>query len=368
MSNPYNKITSVIKMDTRKGGYGTHRIELPNIVLVGIGILNSLGNVVKELGFKRALIVSGEKTYNIAGKRSLNYLSQHEIVSDHIIVEDANMDTIFKITKKVYDFESDVVLGIGGGRNIDLAKLASYKSQIRFISIPTIASHDGIASSLASIKTTSKPYSIKAKPPVAVLMDSWVIAESPYRYTASGCGDIISKLVEVKDWVLAHRENGDYYGGYASSLSLMSSKLVMDKAAEIRKRTDDGIRTLLEALVSCGVAMSIAGSSRPCSGSSHLFSHSLDIIADNPALHGEQCGVGAIMMAKLHKLNWKEIKAKLELIGAPTTAEDLGLSKENIIEALVKAKKIRPERYTILNKISLNYAKAKALAEETFVI
>jgi glycerol-1-phosphate dehydrogenase [NAD(P)+] len=203
---------------------------------------------------------------------------------------------------------------------------------------------------------------------MAVVIDSKIIAESPYRFTASGCGDIISKATEVRDWRLAHEENGDYYGGYAASLSLMSSEHVMNSADLISKRTQEGIRTLLEALVSCGVAMSIAGSSRPTSGSAHLFSHALDMIAEKPALHGEQCGVGVIMMAKLHGLDWDVYQDSLSTIGAPTTAKELDIEQETIVKALTIAHTIRPERYTLLNKIKLDHESARALAESTGVI
>ena len=148
----------------------------------------------------------------------------------------------------------------------------------------------------------------------------------------------------------------------------MSSNLIMRNAHLIRERQEDGYRTLLEALVSCGVAMSIAGSSRPCSGSAHLFSHTLDMIAPEPALHGEQCGVGAIMMARLHGLDWKSIRETLGVIGAPTTAQDLGISQEIVVDALVKARTIRPERYTILNDAKLTEKSATSLAKECMVI
>ena len=131
---------------------------------------------------------------------------------------------------------------------------------------------------------------------------------------------------------------------------------------------DAGYRTLLEALVSCGVAMSIAGSSRPCSGSEHLFSHALDVIAPRAALHGELCGVGTIMMARLHGLDWRSIADCLRRVGAPATAAELGIDREKIVEALVRARSIRPERYTILDQAELTREKAAALAEECGII
>jgi glycerol-1-phosphate dehydrogenase [NAD(P)+] len=345
-----------------------HRINLPRTVIVGETILTKLSDICKEQHFNTALIVTGKTTYKIAGKETEEILEASNIPSNCKFIKDATLETVESVIKAVQKQEAEVVIGVGGGRNIDVAKLAAAKTERFFISVPTVASHDGIASSLASVKGMERPYTVKATSPIAVVIDSAIISESPYRFTASGCGDVISKTVEVEDWRLAHIENGDYYGAYAGSLSLMSSVHVMNSATIIRDRTQEGIRTLLEALVSCGVAMSIAGSSRPTSGSSHLFSHALDQISDSPALHGEQCGLGVIMMSKLHGQDWREIKRSLEVIGAPVNAQQLGFEEETIINALTNASCIRPERYTILSKIKLDQDKAKKLAKETGII
>lgn len=345
-----------------------HRIDLPRVVLVGRGVLGSLGGVCNELGLKRLLIVTGRRTYEIAGKQALEMLREAGFQADVVFVTNADLYTVEKVRDEAATIGADAVIGVGGGRTIDVAKLSASKSGTYFVSVPTTAAHDGIASCLASIKGLGRPYSMKANAPIAVLADSRIIAESPYRFTASGCGDIVSKAVSVRDWRLAYEENGEYYGEYASSLALMSSNLVMRNARLIRERSEEGYRTLLEALVSCGVAMSIAGSSRPCSGSEHLFSHTLDMIAPEAALHGEQCGVGTIMMANLHGLDWRAIRESLRVIGAPTTSQELGIDEETIVEALVKARTIRPERYTILNKVNLTEDRARGLARECEVI
>lgn len=345
-----------------------HRIDLPRIVLVGRGVIGSLVEVCQELGLQRPLIVTGKTTYKIAGKQAQDLLAEDGYQVYTTFVNNAELGTVEKVEKEAVERDIDCVIGVGGGRTIDVAKLSASESGSSFISVPTTASHDGIASCLASIKGLGKPYSMKANSPVAVLADSRIIIESPYRFTASGCGDVISKAVSVRDWRLAHEENGEYYGEYAASLALMGSNLIMRNAGLIRERSEEGYRTLLEALVSCGVAMSIAGSSRPCSGSEHLFSHTLDMIAPDAALHGEQCGVGTIMMGKLHGLDWVAIRESLSVIGAPTSAQELGIDDETVIEAMVRANTIRPERYTILNKEKLTKDSARALAKACKVI
>ena len=345
-----------------------HRINLPRIVLLGRGVIESLDEVFLELGLSRPLIVTGKNTYGIAGKRVQELMEESGYEPEVVFCSNADLDTVYRVKNRALIKKADAVIGVGGGRTIDVAKLSAFQSDAFFISVPTTASHDGIASSSASIKGSGKPYSVKANPPLAVLADSHIISNSPYRFTASGCGDVISKAVSVRDWQLAHEENGEYYGEYAASLALMSSNLIRRNALIIREHLEEGVRTLLEALVSCGVSMSIAGSSKPCSGSGHLFSHTLDVIAPGAAMHGEQCGVGTIMMAKLHGLDWESIRESLKLIGAPTTASELNITSDTLVEALVKAKDIRPERYTILNKFILTKALARELAEDCGVI
>lgn len=144
--------------------------------------------------------------------------------------------------------------------------------------------------------------------------------------------------------------------------------MVIKSADSIKKGLEESARIVVKALISSGIAMSIAGSSRPASGSEHKFSHALDIVAPKPALHGEQCGVGTIMMMYLHGKDWKFIRDTLKKINAPTNAYELGIDPEYIIEALTMAHKIRKERYTILGDRGLTRAAAKRLAEVTGVI
>jgi glycerol-1-phosphate dehydrogenase [NAD(P)+] len=344
-------------------------MQLPREVLVGNGTIERISEICQKLGFtKSALIIAGHKTHDIAGKTVKELLEREGVEINTLLVETATVKDVDAVEERISKLRPQVVFGVGGGTKIDVAKCGSAQQEIPFISVPTTASHDGIASPLSSIKGFEKPYSLMSQAPIAIIADTDIIMKSPWRFTVSGCGDILAKCTSVRDWKLAHEVTNEYYGTYAASLASMSSSLVMERAIDIREQTQEGIRTLLEALVSCGVAMSIAGNSRPCSGSEHMFSHALDIVAPKPALHGEQCGVGSVMMAKLHGLDWEDMRSTLRLLGAPTTATELGMSESIVIEALVRAKSIRPERYTILSEVNLTSSTARSLAESCGVI
>jgi len=344
-------------------------MQLPREVIVGKGTLQRVPEVARRLGLKgKVLVIAGSKSYNIAGRAICSLLEEAGLSVEVLQITAMSIKDLTTIEKQIETSKPQVLFGVGGGTIIDAAKISSGSQNIPFISIPTTVSHDGIASPLASIKGSDKPYSILVQAPLAIVADIDIIAQAPWRFVTSGCGDVISKFTAVKDWKLAHQEFNEYYGGYAASLALMSAKLVIENAELMVYRKDEGLRVLLEALISCGVAMSIAGSSRPCSGSEHLFSHALDMVNSHHAMHGEQCGVGSILTAYLYRANWQKIRNTLKLIGAPTTASELGVNDVDVVKALEVAAKIRPERYTILHKLNLDFEACKKTAKATGVI
>ncbi len=346
-----------------------HAMQLPRDIWIGPGALQQLIAVCRGLGVHAsAFILSGPRVYDVVTHAILRSLEDAGYAVTCTCVDTASLQAVQAAKAHIEAVNPNLVLGVGGGKAIDVAKLSSTLAHKPFISVPTAASHDGISSPRASLQDAGEVTSIQAQAPLAILADTDVIAQAPYRLTASGCGDVIAKYTAVHDWEAAYKQTHEYYGAYAANLARMSATLVLDNAHAIAQQGEDGLRILLEALISCGVAMSIAGSSRPCSGSEHLFSHALDRVAATPALHGEQCGVGAIMMAYLQKQDWRRLREKLQILGAPTTAAELGVDATVIVEALILAHTIRPDRPTVLGHEGLTRDAARALAEATHVL
>ncbi len=343
------------------------RIELPREVWMGPRVLAQVADVCRRLcPGKRALIVADPTTFKLVGCKVENQLKRAKFQACHTLIQQADMATVSRVRKLIAG-KVDFLLGVGGGRCIDVAKLSSFQEAKPFVSVPTAASHDGIASSRASIRGGKKPTSIETHTPIAIIADTLVIKRAPHRLLAAGCGDLVANLTAVLDWRLAHRLGGEPYSEYAATLSLVSAQVVLESAEVINRHTEESVRKVVKALISSSVAMAIAGSSRPASGAEHLFSHALDLVAPKPALHGEQCGVGTIMMAHLHGEDWQAIREALRTIGAPTNARELGIPARYIVKALTIARRIRPERYTIL-KNGLKPRAAEELAKVTEVI
>ena len=342
-------------------------MELPRLIVVGEKNINDIGSFLKSLkNIKKVSLVSGNNVKKIVQSKIESSLSASKIQMVWHLAETNDKRSIKKIEQNVGKSKSELIVGVGGGRSVDIAKIIGFNLDLPFVSIPTSASHDGIASPFVSIKG-NKPHSLVATAPLGVFVDVDIIKKAPKKLLASGCGDLIAKITAVRDWQLGRDKTGEYYGRYSADLALMSAKILMEHSSRFSKKGLD-VREVVEALISAGVASCIAGSSRPCSGAEHLFSHAVDKLEPGIGLHGEKCGIGAIMIAKLQGQDWRKIVKTLKSVGAPTTAKEIGLKSEVLAEALTIAQSLRPERYTILKEANMNENKAINLAKSTKVL
>ncbi|HHT18749.1 MAG: NAD(P)-dependent glycerol-1-phosphate dehydrogenase [Euryarchaeota archaeon] len=344
-----------------------NRVKLPREIHSGPGVITETGSICKDLKLTgKLLVATGPHTLKVAGEKVIESLNAYDFDADTVIVEKASTDAVRQVQDSMGSV--DAVLGVGGGKVIDVAKMAATNLGVHSISIPTAASHDGISSPRASIKNQEGSVSMEVEPPVGIIADTQIISQAPFRLLAAGCGDIISNYTAILDWKLAHRLLNEDFSDSSAALSLITAETMIKSAGDIKEGLIESAAIVVKALISSGMAISIAGNSRPASGAEHKFSHALDIIAPEPALHGEQCGIGSIMMMYLHGGDWEFIRDTLKTIKAPINASQLGIDPQYIIEALTKSHTIRKERYTILGDRGLTEKAAETLARKTRVI
>ncbi len=345
-------------------------IRLPRNVLVGHGVIDQTVAVVDDLHLTgRPLLVTSPTPRKLAAEPIAAAFEETGIDPAIVTVEEATFGAVESVLEAAEREQTDYLIGVGGGKAIDIAKMATDHLNMGFLSVPTAASHDGIVSNRGSVPDGDTRHSVAAEPPLAVVADTELLANAPWELTTAGCADIISNYTAVMDWRLAHRLKNVEYSEYAAALAEMTAEILVGNADMIRPGLEDSAWIVTKALVSSGVAMSIAGSSRPASGAEHLFSHQLDRLAPGAALHGHQVGVGSIMSAYLHGGDrgfWTDIRAALSSIDAPTTAAELGIDDETVIEALTTCHEIR-DRYTILGD-GMDEQAAREVARTTGVI
>jgi glycerol-1-phosphate dehydrogenase [NAD(P)+] len=249
----------------------------------------------------------------------------------------------------------DAVVGIGGGRTIDVAKYAASLKGLPMVAVPTNLAHDGIASPVASLEHDGRKGSYGVQIPIAVVVDVDYVRTCPPDQLRSGVGDALSNLSALADWELAGRERGEPIDGLAASFAHAGAESLLHRTDELTSETF--LTALAEALVLSGLAMAAAGSSRPCSGACHEISHAVDALFPGRATHGSQVAVGALFACFLREDEILEpLDAAFSRHGVSRVPRDIGLTEEEFTAAVAVAPSTRPDRYTILEHLDLDEA------------
>ncbi len=292
---------------------------------------------------QRILIVSdaeGAKSYGEYLVKALNTCC-YMFIKGGTIVDVRNVEA--KIKKEA----PDLVLGIGGGRILDTVKLASSRTYIPFVLVPTSLSHDGIISPVAVIDFDGEVRSVGAIAPNGVVVDIGIIEKAPKILKLAGCGDLVSNLSALEDWKLAAKYKGEKIDYFAYMLSKTGARNIIFSEYEPFSR--NFLKDLAEGLAASGLSMIIAGNSRPASGAEHLISHALDIILGRKNPHGIQVGVATIFTQALRGKDTGKIIEFYKKIGFPLSPMEIGVDRETFMEAVKLAPATRKGRFTILD-------------------
>lgn len=262
---------------------------------------------------------------------------------------------------------ADAIVAIGGGRSLDVGKLAAARAGLALIAVPTQLSHDGICSPVAVVPNREgRAESVGAIHPRAVFLSLPTLVGAPVESVAAGLGDLVANPLALKDWALAAEhglEDVDQRSWDLSVESFRSIEPYLD-TDPIESLKDPGfLRTLADALVLSGMAMICSGTSRPASGAEHEISHAADRLFGGVAMHGAQVAFGCIFSVALYGEDTEAFRARLRRLGLPEHPDTLGLGEEDVVRLLLAAPETRPGRFTILEDADLDEAKAKALIQ-----
>ncbi|MBD3405764.1 MAG: iron-containing alcohol dehydrogenase [Candidatus Lokiarchaeota archaeon] len=247
--------------------------------------------------------------------------------------------------------QADIIIGFGGGRSIDTAKLLAREYSIDWVSVPTAASHDGIASDVASVIQNGYRYSKKCKSPIAVIADIDIIEQAPTILRKAGTGDIICKVSSLAEWKLAHDHNDEEF--------LEEVYNLVESALQSVLRNDD-LESLIQAEIDSGKAMNLAQSSRPCSGTEHAISHAMD--RRNQNLHGIQVAFATPLCVHfLKQVDYTkhrpiDIQEYMRDRDMPLTFEDMKLTREQFLDDIHHALRImgKRKRYSVLEHLNVD--------------
>lgn len=324
-------------------------------------------NVIDEVLFKneikgKILYVSGPIVDKLYGARVKYQLKSIGHVEEEI-VDYNTISYSMSLAERIISEDIDCIVGVGGGKVLDVSKYAAFISKKPFLSIPTNIANDGVASPIAVLKKKDdKPKSLGAKSPEMLIIDTDIIAESPVHYIKAGIGDTISNYTALLDWKLACERQKDEMNGYAYLMSKTSLNALMNASQEIIDKKF--IKLLANSLVLSGIAMDFAGTSRPVSGSEHLFSHALDFYSPKKNLHGIQVALGTVAVLKLMGLPYDEVLNYLKRFEVEVNPLALQIEEKVFVQCMQMAPSMRSNRYTFLHEADLSNKNLEKIYKE----
>jgi glycerol-1-phosphate dehydrogenase [NAD(P)+] len=177
-------------------------------------------------------------------------------------------------------------------------------------------------------------------------------------------GDAVSNISAIADWMLAHDERGEPVDGLAVAFARTAAEAILYRSDSIEE--EGFLVALAEALVLSGMAMSVAGTSRPCSGACHEVVHAIDAMYPGVSNHGELAGIGALFATLLRgdDARFDAVAACLARHDLGRNPLDIGLTAEQFTDAVMMAPSTRPDRFTILEHLGLDETQTRAKVDE----
>lgn len=323
------------------------------------------GEAFEKLLEKKKIKVSFLKKENdfldMAEKFSQDILvTNHDFVKDYVeklglfkkifSIRSEDFSEVFNIMKQMKDEKN--VIGMGGGRVLDVAKMVSFQTGRELVLIPTAPTHDGLVSKKSALLSNGTKHSYSTRFPAEIIIPKY-LWESSGHLKNYGKLDILANIVALEDVSLAMKKINFRPDENYMRLSALAVKDVLK---------ENNLDDLAKAIFFSGLAME--QSSRYCSGSDHELEKLLMPRLKN-YFHGQLAGTGTIIAAKVYETYAEKIPEGLFFPPDKLYSEILAIMKshgiledalrpvkENDISTwLREASSVRPERYTLWNEI-----------------
>ena len=321
-------------------------IVIPTLVRIKPGALDRIGVYAQRGQFQTAvLLFSKELDHALIDRVNWSLAAHGVMVLEQVMVDSSSFEHAQEVFHGLPQ-NVQLIIGIGGGKALDVGKYVAFLTRLPYISVPTALSNDGFCSPQASLEFKGKRRSFPAAMPYGVVIDTEVCLNAPRILWLAGIGDSVAKITSVHDWKLAFKSKGTQVDDFAALLSDATVFQLMAKP----DHDLEGMRLLGTALMLNGIAMEICGSSRPASGSEHLISHGLDLVTDRPHLHGLQVGVATYIVSQLQGRGTDRIAGLFDATGFWDAVREDPFSRKDWIEAIKIAPSVKPGYHTILSE------------------
>ncbi len=309
------------------------KILFPGKYIQGVGALAELPGLVKRFG-GHGLILASPTVYKDILPQSGLGRNANGLPADRFTGECCEKE-LARVAALIRERHVDVLVGMGGGKTIDTAKIAADRANIPVLVVPTIASTDAPCSGCAVVYSQQGVFEAvqyQKSNPATVLVDTDIIAKAPVRFLVAGMGDALATWFEAKSCNATQAPNE--CGGLSTLTGLTLARLCYDTllqyGATAKLAAERHLITpALEHIVEANILLSGVGFESGGLASAHSIHNGLTALDETHAyFHGEKVAFGVLAGLQLTDAPPDEAARALafcEDVGLPTTLADIGL-------------------------------------------
>lgn len=334
-------------------------------VRIGSGLVNSVGEILKDNGFpKKLLLVADQNTLKATEGIAKSLFGFETMIKVFNNLRVATMEQVERIEGLISD-KDIAILSVGTGSINDVCRLAAARQNKMLCIFATAPSMDGFASYSSPIVANGFKASYPAKSPEVIIGDTKILASAPIELKSAGFGDMVAKYIGLVDWKISNILTGEIYCERVAQLTRAAVDELMTMADKVTADDEETAGKIFEALLKTGLGMSFMQNSRPASGSEHIISHLLECIelqqGITPNFHGEDIGVCTLEMMKYYNglAQLKSVTACKESVDWASVFEFYGPMRDDVVSVnfpdniidLVKPSNIEEKWTEIVNVI-----------------
>ncbi|MGC9503746.1 iron-containing alcohol dehydrogenase family protein [Baaleninema sp.] len=315
----------------------------PAQVLRGDGILSQIAEPVARLG-RRPIVVAGHQTLELARERVCPVLERHKLaVASTSYGCDCDETGLAAMEEAVRSHDADVVVGVGGGKALDAAKLLAHRSQLPIVTIPTSAATCAAWTGLSNVYTCEGAFRYDvplAKCPDVLVLDYDLVRSAPQRTLVAGIGDALAKWYEAS--VSSGSSDRTLIVAAVQQARVLRDILLQKSAQAIAEPGSPAWREVVDASVLMAGVIGGLGGAQCRTVAAHAVHNALTHLLENrQTIHGEKVAFGILVQLRLEETvqqNQLAAAARQQLlkfydeIGLPKTLADLGMGEISLSE------------------------------------
>lgn len=319
---------------------------------IGKDAYSAIPEIVEPYGKKVGLIY-GEKAFEASREKLLAALQGFDIVASEMYGKEASYTNINRLLAVEEFKECDALIGIGGGKALDVTKVIGDKLGLPVFTVATIASTCAAVTKISILHEDNgafkEIYKLK-RAPEHCFIDTEVIVNAPSKYFWAGMGDTMAKHVECV--FSAKNDVLDFESEYGRTISRLCYEPILEKGAkayeDVKKHQWSlEVEEVIKSILIATGSVSLSVSPDYNSAVAHALYYGLTVREwmERKHLHGEIVSYGTLVQLLVddNMKGLREVYDFNKAVGLPVCLKDLDLTKDDPLDDVLDATVINQE-------------------------